>query len=124
MRTLEERILKALLKEREVIDRKIEKISNKILLTKIIVLWCDLTNKKEVLKALKKVLYENQHPWFHLILLSPNPFSSNISIFGRRNIIACNLRKIAKKAAAGKGLKRRGICVGFDLLMQKLEYMI
>jgi len=123
METLEKK-LKILLKERKAIDEKIEKISNKILLTRIIVVWPDLTNKRELLKTLRKVLDENQHTWFNLILLSPGPFKKSVSIFGRRNKIASNLRKIVNKIVYAEAWRMRDIYVGFNLLMQKLEYMV
>jgi len=123
MMTLEEKKLKILLRKREAIDKEIEKISSKILLTKIIVMWSDV-GKRELLKILKEILDENQNAWFNLILISPDLFEKSISIFGKRSKIASNLRKIVNKIVLGEGWRMRDICVGPYLLMHKLEYMI
>lgn len=103
-----------------------------VVLTKEIPLWEDpeiedgslIGTKKRVLEALSKTLDKNQHPLFDLVLCtsgqgSTGPFVNKIFILGRREVIFCNLQKIAEKIASKKKLKKegvwiRGVWIGFD----------
>ena len=98
-----------------------------VVLTKEISLWEDLETgngnlmetKRRVLEALSNVLDKNQHPLFDLVLCtfgqgSTGPFVNKIFIIGRREVIFCNLQKIAEKIASKKKLKKEGVWIGFD----------
>ena len=95
-----------------------------VVLTKEIPLWEDLETgngnlmetKKRVLEALSNVLDKNQHPLFDLVLCtfgqgSTGPFVHKIFILGKREVILCNLQKIAKKIASKKTWKKEGVWI-------------
>ena len=99
-----------------------------VVLTKEIPLWEDpetedgslIGTKQRVLEALSKVLNEeDQYLLFDLVLYtggrgSTGPFVNKIFILGRREVIFCNLQKIAEKIASKKKLKKEGVWIGFD----------
>jgi len=96
-------------------------------LTKKIPLWGDpgtekeslVGTKKEVLEVLSRVMGESQSPWLDLVLYtggrgSTGPYVNNIYIFGKREVIVCNLRKIAERISVRKGWKKEGVWIGFS----------
>jgi len=72
--------------------------------------------KKRVLEALNEAINESQYLWFDLVLRtdgrgSTGPFVNKIFILGRREVILCNLQKIAKKIASKKKWKKEGVWI-------------
>lgn len=130
--------LKNLFQEKKNIEAEIQELSPQVVLTKRIFLWEDsgtrneslVETKKKVSEALNKTLDESQCPWFDLVLHtkgrgSTGPFVDNVFVFGRREIIARNLQKIAEKIATKKQLKKEGVWIGFNSLGKpKIENFI
>jgi len=127
MRTSSEARLKNLFQKKEIIEAEIKELSPQVVLTKIIPLWEDsgtrnetlLGTKKEVLEVLNKTLNESQCPWFDLVLHtagrgSTGPFVNNVFVFGRREIITRNLKKITEKIAAKKEWRKEGLWIRFN----------
>lgn len=109
-----------------------------IVLKKAISLWEDpgtknrgLETKKEVFKVLSKVIDESQcFLWLDVVLHtagqgSIGPFVNNVYVFGKREIILFNLRKIVERIAAGKQWEKEGVWIGFDLVKKpKIENVV
>ncbi len=73
--------------------------------------------KERILEVLSKAMDESQCLWFDLVLHtagqgSIGPFVNNVYIFGKREVILCNLRKIVEKIASKKKLKKEGVWIG------------
>jgi hypothetical protein len=82
-----------------------------------------VATKNEILEILNKVLGENQHSFFELVLRtegrgSTGPFVNKVFIIGKREVISCHLQKIANRIASKRKLENgtwvAGVWIGCD----------
>jgi len=107
-----EQILKELLQEEKDIQKKREKLTNKLVLSGTLKLWKHPISHREILGILEVFLNRNSHRWVDIEFCSlngdnyitglHNNYNYIIYLFGRRKFILKNIEEIVEKIANQK----------------------
>ena len=98
MATTKEIRLKDLFLTKQVIDTKIQKLTNQLVVLGILRFWKN-PSYHEVLEALKNFLDKNNFRWVDITFAFPFP-KIRIFLFGKRKLILKNIREIAGRVVA------------------------